>query len=117
VVNVRWAESAEGDRADILVYIGADNPAAAVRMDELFGAAAEKLADFPLMGQVGQIVGTREVFPHENYRMVYEIERETVYDQPPRICEISSTGQSLSKLKPSFQEYSEVHFIKAPFMP
>jgi plasmid stabilization system protein ParE len=46
-VNVRWVEAAEEDRSDILVYIGADNPAAAVRMDELFAEAAGKLADFP----------------------------------------------------------------------
>jgi addiction module RelE/StbE family toxin len=78
-VNVRWVEAAEEDRADILIYIGADNLAAAVRMDELFGEAAEKLADFPRMGQTGQVSGTREVFPHENYRMVYEIEEETVW--------------------------------------
>jgi addiction module RelE/StbE family toxin len=78
-VNVRWVKPAEKDRADILIYISADNPEAAVRIDALFGKAAGKLADFPLMGQVGQISGTREIFPHENYRMVYEIEGETVW--------------------------------------
>jgi addiction module RelE/StbE family toxin len=78
-VNVRWVKAAEEDRSDILTYIGADNPAAAVRMDKLFGEAAGKLADFPLMGQAGQITGTREMFPPENYRMVYEIDGETVW--------------------------------------
>jgi plasmid stabilization system protein ParE len=77
-VNVRWVKATEEDRADILLFIGADNPAAAVRMDEIFGETAKKLSDFPLLGQTGQIPGTREVFPHENYRMVYEIEGETV---------------------------------------
>ncbi|MDR3264972.1 MAG: type II toxin-antitoxin system RelE/ParE family toxin [Synergistaceae bacterium] len=78
-MNVRWVEVAKQDRVDILTYISADNPSAAVRMDELFSEVAEKLADFPLMGQVGQIPGTREMFPHENYRMVYEIGGETVW--------------------------------------
>jgi hypothetical protein len=28
-----------------------------------------------------------------------------------------SIGQSLSKLKPSFREFSEIHFIRSPFIP
>jgi hypothetical protein len=35
-VKVVWTPEAEQDRADILDYIAADNPHAAVRMDELF---------------------------------------------------------------------------------
>ena len=48
-------------------------------MDELFGIAAERLANFPHLGRAGKIQGTRELIPHENYRLVYEIDGETVW--------------------------------------
>ncbi|MDR2180104.1 MAG: type II toxin-antitoxin system RelE/ParE family toxin [Synergistaceae bacterium] len=48
-MNVRWVKAAEEDRADILLYIGAYNPAAAFRIDELFAETARKLADFPIV--------------------------------------------------------------------
>ena len=41
---VVWTPEAEQDRADIWDYIAADNPGASVRMDELFSAAAARLA-------------------------------------------------------------------------
>lgn len=58
-------------------YIAADNPLAAARMDELFSQAAARLAEHPNLGAPGKIPGTRELIPHESYRLVYEIERET----------------------------------------
>lgn len=38
--------------------------------------AAAKLADFPMLGHAGKILGTRELIPHESYRLVYEIEAD-----------------------------------------
>jgi len=72
-VKVRWTSQAELDRADILAYIADDNVRAAIAMDELFGSAAARLADFPLLGKPGQIAGTRELIAHENYRLIYEV--------------------------------------------
>lgn len=60
-------------------YIAADNPRAASRMDELFSDAAAQLAAHPMLGRPGKIPGTRELVPHESYRLVYEIEGETVW--------------------------------------
>lgn len=74
-----WTPEAQQDRADIWDYITADNPQAAVRMDALFSAAVAKLADHPKLGQPGKISGTRELIPHENYRLIYEIDGETVW--------------------------------------
>ncbi len=48
-------------------------------MDELFSDAAARLAAHPMSGRVGKIPGTRELIPHESYRMVYEINSETVW--------------------------------------
>ncbi len=78
-MRVRWTPEAERDRLDIMTYIAGDDPLAAIQMDEQFGAAAGQLADFPEMGSDGIVTGTRELVPHESYRMVYEIHGGTVW--------------------------------------
>jgi toxin ParE1/3/4 len=78
-VRVVWTPEALQDRADVWDYIAGDNPRAAVRMDELFSDAAARLVDHPKLGRPGKIQGTRELIPHENYRLVYEISGEAVW--------------------------------------
>lgn len=78
-MNVRWTASARLDRLDIADHIAVDSPRAAVRLDALFSEAAESLARFPQMGRAGKVPGTREIFPHESYRLVYEVEGDTVW--------------------------------------
>ena len=77
-MKVIWTPEAEQDRDDIWLHIAADNLRAAARLDELFSDAAARLADHPKLGRPGKILGTRELIPHENYRMVYEIDGEIV---------------------------------------
>jgi plasmid stabilization system protein ParE len=48
-------------------------------MDALFREAATRLSEYPKQGRAGKISGTRELIPHESYRLVYEIENETVW--------------------------------------
>lgn len=78
-LKVRWVSAANRDRAEIIDFIAAENPRAALLMDARFGEAAAQLADFPMLGRVGKIPGTRELFPHESYRLVYEVMDETVW--------------------------------------
>jgi toxin ParE1/3/4 len=78
-VRVVWTPEALQDRVDVWDYIAADNPRAAARMDELFSDAAARLADHPKLGRPGKIQGTRELVPHENYCLVYEISGEAVW--------------------------------------
>ena len=78
-MKVYWTAEAEQDRIDIWDYIATENPQAAARMDDLFSAAAAKLEDFPEMGKAGKIAGTRELIPHESYRLVYQISRDHVW--------------------------------------
>lgn len=73
---VIWTSEAERDRLDIWEYILADNPVAAVEMDMRFSDAASNLATQPEMGALGQIVGTRELYPHHHYRLVYETDED-----------------------------------------
>lgn len=78
-MKVFWASAAEQDRADIIDYISQDNPLAAIQMDELFAEAAGRLAEHPNLGKTGLIPGTRELIPHESYRLVYEVQDNTVW--------------------------------------
>lgn len=73
-MNVLWTPNAEQDRLDVWTHVVADNPLAAVAMDELFGTAAARLASFPWLGKPGLVEGTRELIPHESYRLVYEVD-------------------------------------------
>jgi toxin ParE1/3/4 len=78
-VKIFWTPEAEQDRASIFDYIAADNPGAAIRMDELFGAASARLGDHPKLGRSGSVAGTRELIPHGNYRLVYEIGEDGIW--------------------------------------
>jgi toxin ParE1/3/4 len=72
-MKVIWSPQAVQDRLDIWEYIAGDKPNAAVQLDERFSETAALLATQPLMGKRGMIEGTRELLPHKNYRLVYEL--------------------------------------------
>lgn len=76
---VFWTPDAEQDRADIWECIAADSPRAAARLDKIFSDAAVRLAKHPKIGKTGKVSGTRELIPHESYRLVYEIDGHTVW--------------------------------------
>lgn len=78
-MRVVWTSLAQQDRVEIWDYIAADNPHTAVRMDKLFSNSAAKLAKHPLLGQEGRIPGTRDLIVHKSYRLVYEINGETIW--------------------------------------
>jgi addiction module RelE/StbE family toxin len=78
-MRIIWTPEAQQDREDVWDYIVVQNPSSAVLMDELFSHAVARLSEYPRLGKAGQIPGTRELIPHENYRLVYEIEAETVW--------------------------------------
>lgn len=78
-MNIVWTPGAERDRAAIFDYLSARDPAAAVRLDSLFSQAVAQLADFPMLGHVGEIAGTRELTPHRRYRIIYEVTDQTVW--------------------------------------
>jgi addiction module RelE/StbE family toxin len=77
-MKVIWASSAEQDRAEILEFIGLDNPIAAITMDELFAEVSSRLEKHPLLGKPGRISETRELILHANYRMIYEVQDDQV---------------------------------------
>jgi len=74
-MKIIWTPEAEHQRDAIFDYIAADNPRAAGRMDTLFASTANKLNIFPERGRPGDLPGTRELFPHEHYRLVYKVDK------------------------------------------
>lgn len=78
-MKVIWTPEAQLDRADIWEHIATDNPHAASKMDELFSDAASRLAEHTMLGKLAATPGTREIIPHESYRLVYEISGDTVW--------------------------------------
>ncbi len=77
-MKVIWAPEARQDRVRIRNHIAAESPAAAVRMDQLFSDAAKTLSEFPMRGRLGKVPGTRELLPHDSYRLVYQVDGDVV---------------------------------------
>lgn len=72
-MELYWTPEAIADRDSIYDYIEADNPAAALALDELFEEKAGRLTDHPRMGRTGKAAGTRELVVHQNYILVYDL--------------------------------------------
>ncbi|MDM7463471.1 MAG: type II toxin-antitoxin system RelE/ParE family toxin [Tepidimonas taiwanensis] len=73
-----WTPEAIQDRVDIYDHIEADNPSAALALDERFAQAAGRLVDQPGLGRLGRVAGTRELVVHPNYLMVYDVTDDRV---------------------------------------
>lgn len=73
MMDLFWTPEAIQDRDEIYDYIDADNPAAALALDELFAEKAGRLLDHPDLGRSGRIAGTRELVAHRNYILVYDL--------------------------------------------
>lgn len=67
-----WTLEATQDRDEIYDYIEADNPTAALALDELFAESADRLVDHPNLGRPGRISGTRELVAQRNYILIYD---------------------------------------------
>ena len=73
-----WTPEAIRDRNEIFDYIEEANPIAALSLDELFSEKAGRLVDYPDMGRLGRVAGTRELVVHRHYILVYDVSDELV---------------------------------------
>ena len=73
-----WTREAVEDRRTIYDYIEAENPRAALALDELFSDLADLLPTNPQLGKSGRVSGTRELVVHRHYILVYDIEGQAV---------------------------------------
>lgn len=78
-MKILWTPEAERDRLAIWDYLAARDSEAALRIDRLFSDAVAGLADFPLLGHGREVLGTRELTRHRSYRIVYDVEGDTVW--------------------------------------
>lgn len=56
-----WSAFALADRDGIFTHIEADNPRAAIAVDERIAASVRRLVEFPESGRLGRVAGTREL--------------------------------------------------------
>ena len=73
-----WTPEAIQDRDIIYDHIEADNPIAALALDELLAEKAARLVDHPSQGRIGRVGGTRELVAHQNYILVYQVTTDAV---------------------------------------
>ncbi|MFZ4538902.1 type II toxin-antitoxin system RelE/ParE family toxin [Propionivibrio sp.] len=73
-----WTRPAREDRKVIREYIAADNPSAALDLDELLSEKAARLVDHPGLGRPGRLQGTRELVAHRNYILIYDVAGDLV---------------------------------------
>jgi addiction module RelE/StbE family toxin len=72
-MELHWTPEAIQDREAIYEHIEADDPIAALALDERLEEKAGHLTDHPGLGRPGRVVGTRELVAHQNYLLVYDV--------------------------------------------
>lgn len=77
-MDLFWTPEAIQDRADIFDYIEADNPLAALDLDEQLEQKAWLLVDHPNLGRLGRVADTRELVVHRNYLLIYDVAGDQV---------------------------------------
>jgi toxin ParE1/3/4 len=78
-VKLEWSEYALSDREQIYDYIDANNPLAAIAVDERIQEALERLLRFPMSGRIGRVEGTRElVIVPTPYIAAYRVADKTI---------------------------------------
>jgi toxin ParE1/3/4 len=70
MIELFWTPEATQDRDEIYDYIEADNPAAALDLDEQLSEKAARLVHYPGLGRPGRLQGTRELVAHRNYILI-----------------------------------------------
>jgi toxin ParE1/3/4 len=78
-VKLEWSEAAQAEREAIYDFIDANNPRAAIAIDDRIEEAVERLVRFPTSGRIGRADGTRElVIDRTPYIAAYRIADKTI---------------------------------------
>ena len=77
-MRIFWTPESLDDRRAIYDYIEADNPLAALNLDELFSEKVRNLIDHPGLGRIGRLTGTRVLVVHKNFILIYDTTAESV---------------------------------------
>lgn len=78
-LTIRWLRSATRTRFEQLDFIAAENPHAAVRLDEEIERQIDLLTQYPRMGREGRVKGTRElVLARTPFLAIYRVKGRRV---------------------------------------
>jgi toxin ParE1/3/4 len=78
-LKIVWLPRAVSDRDALLDFIAIDSISAAIDQGDRIMDAVAKLADYPEMGRVGRVSGTRElVVSRTSFVVVYRVANERV---------------------------------------
>lgn len=78
-VRIDWLPRAQGDLADIVDFVAADNPAAAYALHAAIIDQVAGLAEYPSSGRKGRVPGTRELVIHGTpYIAAYRAAGDTI---------------------------------------
>jgi toxin ParE1/3/4 len=78
-MRILWTDQASEQLASAYDYVLAENPSAAEKQLEIVLRAVEQLANFPEMGRLGRVDGTRElVIQGTPYIVAYRLRGATV---------------------------------------
>lgn len=70
---VEWRAKAREERHSIFDYIAADNPVAALELDDEIERKTDALPGHPELYRAGRVRGTREMVLGPNYILVYRV--------------------------------------------
>lgn len=77
-MRVVWSTEARDELRDIARYIARLDPTAALQLSARIRTTVLLLTNHPFLGHKGPVPGTRELFPHPNYRVVYQAHADRV---------------------------------------
>ncbi|WP_429501143.1 type II toxin-antitoxin system RelE/ParE family toxin (plasmid) [Robbsia andropogonis] len=73
---VEWRALASEERERLFDYIAADNPAAAMELDDKIERQTDALVERPELYKVGRVKGTREMVLTSHYVLVYRVRKQ-----------------------------------------
>lgn len=73
---VAWRALASEDRENLFDYIAADNPYAAIELDDRIERQTDALIERPELYKVGRVKGTREMVLTSHYVLVYRVRKQ-----------------------------------------
>ncbi|MGO9267109.1 MAG: type II toxin-antitoxin system RelE/ParE family toxin [Candidatus Binataceae bacterium] len=78
-MRVRWLRRSLSDLNEAALQVAGDDPQAAARLVERIATSTRQLADYPAMGRIGRVPGTRElVITGTPYIVPYRVRGETI---------------------------------------
>jgi toxin ParE1/3/4 len=78
-MKIKWLRQALRNLEQAHSYIFKDDPEAARQLILRIQSVVNQLAEFPLMGRVGRVEGTRElVISNTSYLIIYRVTEESV---------------------------------------